>query len=163
MSLVLYEIKDWDDADKALKELSEINRAVTAEESALNQQIDDLKNLSTIKLQPVLARQKELETLLKKYVVKCKKDFAVKRSRELVFGIVGFRQSSSLVLGNVRELVQRLKDEGLCACYKIRETVDKTELGKFKDSFLERLGVERKYRDDFYYTLKAEEIADNGE
>jgi hypothetical protein len=66
------------------------------------------------------------------------------------------------VVGNVKDLITKLKEEGMTACYKLKETVDKTELGKFKDSVLARIGVERKYKDEFYYSLKQEEVPDNG-
>ena len=50
---MLYQITNWDEADKALKELAEIKRLVDTKTNTLNQKIDDKKTLVALELQPM--------------------------------------------------------------------------------------------------------------
>ena len=158
---MINKINDFDDADKAMKELCEIKQIVSTENNILNKHLDDLKMVSTNKLQPLLSREKELEKMLKTYAIKNKKEFTEKRSKELTFGIIGFRKSSAIAYNNARDVITKLQELGMNQCFKITERIDKNELSKFKDSVLERLGVKRKEKDEFYLKLKYEEVINN--
>jgi phage host-nuclease inhibitor protein Gam len=155
-------ITSWDDADKVLKEIAQIQRTVTLAEAGMNADIEAVKESVSRQTQPLLARRGELEGALKDFAVSKQSEFDKVKTRKLVFGEIGFRKTSRIVCKGVKEIIAKLKDLGLISCIKTTEVIDKNELGKYKDSLIEKAGAKRVTTEEYFYNINAEEIADNG-
>lgn len=158
-------INDWDDVNLAFKELLKIKRSVTDEQNQLNKQIDDLKDVANKKMQPVLAYEKELVQNIKAFCATRKKkklDFTNKKSRELTFGTVGYRASGKITyVKKAEEIIKELEKNQMQQCINETKTIKITALSGYKDDVLEKLGMRRSSRENFYYELKAEEVKGN--
>jgi phage host-nuclease inhibitor protein Gam len=155
-------IANWDEADQALKEIAQITRTLAMAEAGMNADIETIKEAATRQTQPLIARKGELEAVLKDFALSRQGEFDKVKTRSLVYGEVGFRKTSRIVLKGVKEIIAKLKELGLKSCIKATETVDKNELGKYKDSVIEKAGAKRVTTEEYWYAINAEEIADNG-
>jgi phage host-nuclease inhibitor protein Gam len=155
-------IANWDEADQALKEIAHITRTLAMAEAGMNADIESIKEGVARQTQPIIERKKELETVLKDFALSRQGEFDKVKTRSLVYGEVGFRKASRIIVKGVKEIIARLKELGLTSCVKTTETIDKNELGKYKDSVIEKAGARRVTTEEYWYSINAEEITDNG-
>jgi phage host-nuclease inhibitor protein Gam len=147
----------YDDVDVALRKIASIDRDLAMIEAAENAGIDAIKQGSRERAEPIVAVRAALEAQIKQFCIEHKADFEKVRSRELVFGTVGFRRSSKLKLA--KDTLQRLRDLGLRNFIRTKETVKKDELKKATDEVLAQVGARRTGKDEPYYETKAEQSA----
>ena len=81
------------------------------------------------------------------------------KSRTLVFGKVGYRASSKLMLApaKVAEAIAALKALGRKELVKTTETLDREALKKEPAGLLESIGAYIRTRDEFYYDISGEQ------
>ena len=81
------------------------------------------------------------------------------KSRALVFGKVGYRSSSRLMLApaKVAEAIAALKALGRKELIKTTETLDREALKKEPTEVFESIGAYIRTRDEFYYDLDDEQ------
>ena len=147
-------LRDWTAVDAALRDLKECQYALTELGVELDRRIDGLKDDYNKNAQPLQNRIKRLEGDVKEYV-----DAHRAESRTLVFGKVGYRASSKLMLApaKVMEAIVALKALGRKELIKTTETLDREALKKEPPALLESIGAYIRTRDEFYYDISGEQ------
>ncbi|MEW6423152.1 MAG: host-nuclease inhibitor Gam family protein [Bacillota bacterium] len=154
----LIELADWSDVDNALREIGYIELKLQEMEKELNLNIMAAKELFTQDALPLQERREVLEKAIAKFAEKKRGDLGDKKSRELNFGRLGFRQSTRIILRNVKALLQALKAKGMHDCIIVKEDVSRDELKKYDDATLAALGVKKKVEDLFWYEVNREKL-----
>ena len=151
-------LRDWTAVDVALRDLKECQYALTELGVELDRRIDGLKDDYNKNAQPLQNRIKRLEGDVKEYVDAHRAELDGK-SRTLVFGKVGYRASSKLMLApaKVAEAIAALKALGRKELVKTTETLDREALKKEPPALLESIGAYIRTRDEFYYDISGEQ------
>lgn len=150
-------LQTWADVDRSLREIGQESARIEAMEAEFNEAVGQLKEQLTEGAKPVQDNRERLERLVKEFTEEHKAELEGK-SRELNFGRVGFRLSTSLVVKNVKAVLSLLKGKRLFACISTKESVSKDELKKLDEATLAELGVCRKTEDVFWYEVKRDEV-----
>jgi phage host-nuclease inhibitor protein Gam len=150
-------LKSWEDVDLHLKEVGEIDIAVTELETEMNKQISDIKFSNEYAAQPLLERRKRLGMEIKAFVDEHKGEITGK-TKVLNFGSTGFRKSTKLIIQKVKDVIIMLKAKGMESCVKKKESINREVLGTYTDEVLESVGVTRKKGDEFWFEPKYEKI-----
>lgn len=88
-------IRDLTDANNALAEIAEIDRAIEAANHQLNEDIDNLKKSTQDEIAPLAERKECLGLGLANFAELSKAEFFKDRkSKELDFGTIGYRKST---------------------------------------------------------------------
>ena len=137
-------LRDWTAVDAALRDLKECQYALTELGVELDRRLQN--------------RIKRLEGDVKEYVDAHRAELDGK-SRTLVFGKVGYRASSKLMLApaKVTEAIAALKALGRKELVKTTETLDREALKKEPPALLESIGAYIRTRDEFYYDISGEQ------
>ena len=160
----LYPIKDLAAANAAMAEIAGIKRSIAKVESAMNDRIDRIKAEAEVEAAPLQTQLASIEGGLLAFAEHNKADlFKSKRSRELDFGSLGYRRSKEIrpkpkttwkmILGTIKEM-------GLKAALRIKESVNKEELHTWPDERLDVIGCRRVDKDAFWYEIDEKKVAD---
>ena len=151
-------LRDWAAVDTALRDLKECRHTLAEMSIDLDRRVDSLKDEYNRNAQPVQNRTKRLEADIKEFVDAHRAELDGK-SRALVFGKVGYRSSSRLMLApaKVAEEIAALKALGRKELIKTTETLDREALKKEPAEVLESIGAYIRTRDEFYYDLDDEQ------
>lgn len=151
-------LRDWAAVDTALRDLKECRHTLAEMSIDLDRRVDSLKDEYNRNAQPLQNRMKRLEADIKEFVDAHRAELDGK-SRALVFGKVGYRSSSRLMLApaKVAEAVAALKALGRKELIKTTETLDREALKKEPAEVLESIGAYIRTRDEFYYDLDDEQ------
>ena len=151
-------LRDWAAVDTALRDLKECRHTLAEMGIDLDRRVDSLKDEYNRNAQPVQNRMKRLEADIKEFVDAHRAELDGK-SRALVFGKVGYRSSSRLMLApaKVAEAIAALKALGRKELIKTTETLDREALKKEPTEVLESIGAYIRTRDEFYYDLDDEQ------
>lgn len=150
-------LRDWAAVDTALRDLKECRHTLAEMGIDLDRRVDSLKDEYNRNAQPLQNRTKRLEADIKEFVDAHRAELDGK-SRALVFGKVGYRSSSRLMLApaKVAEAIAALKALGRKELIKTTETLDREALKKEPAEVLESIGAYIRTRDEFYYDLDDE-------
>jgi len=151
-------INNWTEVDKVLKELCDIQRDITTCENDLNEKVNKIKNAANDKIISLTEKKEKLIAAVENYTLKNKDEFEKNRSKDLTFGVVGFRKSSSIVYKNINDVIEKLKKLKMTDCLKVVEKVNTSMLGTYEDKILKKVGASRETKDTFYYQLKMEGV-----
>lgn len=151
-------LRDWAAVDTALRDLKECRHTLAEMSIDLDRRVDSLKDEYNRNAQPLQNRMKRLEADIKEFVDAHRAELDGK-SRALVFGKVGYRSSSRLMLApaKVAEAIAALKALGRKELIKTTETLDREALKKEPTEVLESIGAYIRTRDEFYYDLDDEQ------
>ena len=151
-------LRDWAAVDTALRDLKECRHTLAEMSIDLDRRVDSLKDEYNRNAQPLQNRMKRLEADIKEFVDAHRAELDGK-SRALVFGKVGYRSSSRLMLApaKVAEAIAALKALGRKELIKTTETLDREALKKEPAEVLESIGAYIRTRDEFYYDLDDEQ------
>lgn len=156
-------IKDVQQAEGVLAEMSAIGRKLLLIEGAMNEEIDNAKARAQQEGASLIARYNELEKAVKAFgTLNKSRLFAVKRSLELAFGTISFRQSTRITLQNrvTEEMaLQALRELGLSEGIRVKEELDRTAMADWPDSKLETVGMKRRTVDTVSVDVKSEALA----
>lgn len=156
-------IKDIQQVEGALAEMSAISRKRNAIKDAMNEEIDGAKARAQQELVPLILRYDELEKAVKVFgTLNKSRLFADRKTLDLAFGVVTFRRYPRIVLQNgvsdVMEL-QKLREFGLLDGIRVKEELDKVAMYDWPDSKLEMVGLKRRTVDTISVDVKVEELA----
>lgn len=151
-------LRTWEDVDNTLREIGLIDIDIEAMEAEFNRKVTDLKEQLARKAKPLQDRKELLSLRIKEFVEARRPELEPKKSRELNFGQVGFRQSTSIVLRNVKAIIAALKAKGMTDCIVVKEEVSKEALKKYDDQVLESVGAKRKVEDVFWFEVKRDAL-----
>lgn len=156
-------VNSLDGADRSLAEIAEYQRQIDQQTAKMNEQIDALKAEYAEALEPVRKYISRLEAGLTAYAESNKDTlFSRARSLDLTYGRIGYRKSTTLkTLSKVtwKDVLAALKRRKDKRGIRVKEEVDKDELHTWDDAQLEKVGVERKIEDGFFYEIEEVDIA----
>lgn len=155
-------LKDFNEVDNSLRKLCEIECAMGNINNDINVEINKIKERYVERLNELENERAFLTQQVSDFAENNKHEFSEKRSRELVFGTIGFRLSSSVSVprakAKIESLIKSIKAYGFKDCIKYEEKVDKDALNELNDSELVKLGLTRKTTDNFRIDLNLEKI-----
>lgn len=156
-------LKDIQQAEGALAEMSAISRKLSLIEGAMNEEIDDAKARAQQESSPLFSRYAELEKAVKAFgTLNKSRLFADRKSLDLAFGTIAFRQSTRISLQHrVTEgmALQKLHEFGLSDGIRVKEELDRAAMMDWPDSKLEMVGMKRRTVESISVDVKAEELA----
>ena len=154
-----FELGTWDDVDRCLRDIGECEIAINEVEAMMNITINGAKERAAKLAKPMQTRIKTLTVLVKAFVEDSKSDMGSK-SKQLNFGRVGFRQSSSVTVPSkkMEAVLRNLKKFGMEDCISTKEILNKEALEKYSDSDIAKIGASRKVEDKFWLETDKERI-----
>jgi phage host-nuclease inhibitor protein Gam len=159
----LIPIKDWQEADRLVRIIGESRASIEKSEAEAKNKIDVIKARLA---GDVEGTQKLIETTcrsIEAFALAHKDDFGAAKSRELNFGIIGWRKSTFITNGKkTLELVKNIYGKA-CAYIRVKESLDKEALARLTDEKLAEIGARREITDDFFVEpsiVKAAEYRD---
>ena len=153
-------LQSWDDVDRCLAEIGRIDRELGLIEAGQQESIDQIKASAKLAAEPLQNKKLGLELAIKDYAEANRAEFAKVKSRELTFGIIGFRLSTSVVIKRVADTLQALKDLGLAHCIRTKEELDKDAMRNLPLETLHNVGASLRQVDAFGYEVKREALAE---
>ena len=155
-------ITNFDDVDAALKELCECEVALSKLEGEVTLKCNDIKERYKDKTEPLVNQIAFIKQEITNFCEGNKAEFANKRSKELVFGTIGYRLSKSVSLPRVKEKVESLlkaiKSYGFKDCISYTEKPNGEALAELDDADLVKLGLKRVVKDNFRIEPKLESL-----
>lgn len=148
----------YEDVDNVLRHIGEIDRDLDLSQAATDEAIDLVKQGHKERTEPLHAIKANLERQLKEFGESRRIDFAEVRNRELTFGSIGFRRSTSVVIKKVGDTLQALIDLGLTQCVRTKQEPDKDAMRELSSETLASCGAALKVVDAFGYEIKREQI-----
>lgn len=152
-----------EEADATLAHIAARKRELALLDLGLKEDVDALKLKCAEASEPIRQDIEILEQSLIRFGESQKTElFIKKRSRELTFGVIGFRASSAVkpmkkttweqVLGLVR-------GAGMPECIRTKQEVDKEALRQLPPERLATVGCRLEQTDTFFYELNETELA----
>lgn len=151
-------LESWDEVDRCLAEIGRIDREIGLIEAGQQESIDQIKAASKLAAEPLQNKKLGLEMAIKDYAESNRAEFLKAKTRELTFGSVGFRLSTSVVIRRVAETVQALKDIERTDCLIVKETPNKEAMRALPLATLLSVGATLKQEDAFGYEIKRDAI-----
>lgn len=148
------------DVDQALKEIGELTAQLAEIDDAFNSEVNGLRQVRVAKITPRLERIRALERGMSTFAEYNKKELFLKRkSRRLVFGIVGFRKSTKIRISKFT--LAKLKALGLRDAINVKETVNRDIMHGWPEEKLASVGAKKQNKDEFWYELKDEGLVES--
>lgn len=158
-------INTVEEADATLAEIASRKRQISLFEISLKEEVDRLKAECSAQCAPLKQDIEVREQALVQFALAKKEElFKGKKSRDLTFGTIGFRLSSSLKTARKMtwdRVLGILKDRGLTQCIRTKEEVDKEALRTMSADALAEVGCKLIQEDTFYYELNETELEGN--
>lgn len=153
-------LESWDEVDRCLREIGEVDRELGLLEAGQQEAIDGIKAATKAAAEPLQAKKAGLELAIQQYAEANRAEFVKTKSRELTFGTVSFRLSSKVVIKRIADTLQALKDLGLSHCVRTKEECDKEAMKQLPLETLHAVGATLKQEDAFGYEIKREALAE---
>ena len=153
-------LESWQEVDRCLAEIGRIDRELGLLEVAQQEGIDQIKADTKFAAEPLQNKKLGLEVAIKAFAESNRAEFVKVKTRELTFGTVGFRLSTSVVIKRIGDTVQALKDLGLKDCLLVKETPNKDAMRALPLETLHAVGAALKKEDAFGYEIKREMLAE---
>lgn len=147
------QFETWEDVDRALKAIGEIDRELAIIEADQNETIDRAKAEAKAQAKPFQDRKAGLETAMKEFCEANRAEFLKQKTKRLTFGSVGFRLSSKVVIRKLGDTLQALKDFKLLHCIRTREEPDKEAMKALDTETLAAVGAQLKSENVFGYEV----------
>lgn len=155
-------ISNFDDVDAALKELCECEVALSKLEGEVTLKCNEIKERYKEKTEPLVNQSAFIRQEIENFCEANKAEFAEKRSKELVFGTIGYRLSKSVSLPRVKAkvegLIKAIKSYGFKDCITYTEKPNGEALAELNDGDLVKLGLKRVVKDNFRIEPKLENL-----
>lgn len=155
-------IQNLDDADRALAEIGDLQRRIEEIETNMNDAIDRHKDEAANLAAPLRERHKVLSEGLAVFGELQKNNiFAVKRSINLVFGVLGFRKSAEIKAAagkKLADVLEALKTHRFLEAIKVTEKVNKDAMRGWTDDRLGLVHAVREEKDTFWFEVKEEGV-----
>ncbi|HOT73758.1 MAG TPA: host-nuclease inhibitor Gam family protein [Anaerohalosphaeraceae bacterium] len=147
----LIAIQSWEEADKLLAILGTELAFIEQQEAEADRIIQGAKEELLYRVRPAQERIEKIVRSLEAFCTARKEDFGKNKSRQLNFGTLGWRKSTSLALSkNTLEKIKEVFGPQAQAYLRIKETPDKDALAKLSDEQLRAIAARRVVRDDFF-------------
>lgn len=156
-------VSDVKQVEGALAEMATIDRKRAEITNQLNEAIDEAKTHAEHASVGIMARYKELGEAIKVFATLNENILFVdgKKSRDLAFGIIGFRSATDIVQMNkvpAETTLERLHDFGFTEAINTKASILKSGMTNWTDEKLQSVGLRRRTKNDFYIEVKAETL-----
>lgn len=156
------ELKNFEEVDMQLKRLCEIEIALANIQGEVTLKCNAIKEEAKPEIERLEHEANFISQEIENFCACNKAEFAQKRSKELVFGTIGYRLSKSVSLPRLKTkqeaLVQAIKKFGLSHCLIYEEKPNKEALVELDDGSLVKLGIVRVVKDNFRIEPKIESL-----
>lgn len=150
------------DVDNELKRLCEILVNIAEIEGQVSLAVNKIKEEYAETIQNLNNEAEFIKQEIENFCEANKAEFADKRSKELVFGTIGYRVSKSVSLtrnkDKVAGLCESIKKFGFKDCISYEEKPNKDALCELDDTSLVKLGLKRVVKDNFRIEPKLESL-----
>ena len=148
----LIEVTSWRHADKLVREIAVHQRTIQKLEAIAERKIEQVK---ADMADPVKISQDAICSCvdsLEAFATISKADFEKQKSKNLNFGTLGWRKSTSIrIKKNTIALIKQIFSKAKAAALlRIKESVDKEALAKLTDEQLADVGARRKSKEVFF-------------
>jgi len=151
-------LNSYEDVDTVLRRIGEIDRDLGLAQAATDEAIDEIKQAHKEQTEPLHAVKDSLERQIKEFAEARRIDFAEVRNRDLTFGSIGFRRSTSVVIKKAGDTLQALIALKLTHCIRTKQEPDKEAMRELSTETLASVGAALKVSDAFGYEIKREQI-----
>lgn len=155
-------VGDLKQVEGALAEMAQIDRKLSEIENSLNDTIDSAKDRAQSESDPLLTRRKELANAVGTFATMQRAElFKEKKSLDLAFGTIGFRQSTQIVQINkiTKEMtLEKLSEYNFSDGLRVKFDINKEAMASWPDERLQLVGLKRRQLDAFFIEIKAEDI-----
>jgi phage host-nuclease inhibitor protein Gam len=156
-------IKSLEEADSLLGRIAALQRNIDLIETGLNDDIDALKLKAAAEAEPFRQEAAELGEALCRYATYNKPDlFKDRKSLELTFGQIGFRQSTKVAPASRKitweQVVQTLLDRGMDDYIRVKREADKEALKALSEEEYKSIGLKLDKEDKFFYEIASQEL-----
>lgn len=153
---------DFIDVDNKLKRLCEILVNIAEIEGEVTLECNAIKERYAPVIQMLNNEASFIKQEIENFCEANKAAFAEKRSKELVFGVIGYRVSKSVSLprnkDKIATLCESIKRFGFKDCISYEEKPNKEALCELNDVALVKLGLKRVVKDNFRIEPKLESL-----
>ena len=158
----LIAVTGWRHADKLLKEIGDAQLAIQTAEAAAAETINEAKACLAIATKPHHEQIKTITLSLEAFATHSRHDFEGKKSKDLTFGVLGWRMSTSISVSTkfTLELIKQVFKRRAKQYIHVTEKPDKEALAKLKDEKLATVKARRIVKDDFFVEPKLPEAVD---
>ena len=151
-SKAIVPIADWSKADQMIRKIGSVQRTIQKTEAKYKARAENVKKDMVKEVKPLQERIGVLHRSLEAFATTRQADFKKQRSRNLNFGVLGWRKSTTIKIGKdtiskIREFFSAAKSKIYIRC---KETVDKDALSKLSDGQLKKVGAERTTKQVFF-------------
>lgn len=153
-------LESWNDVDACLRAIGEVDREIGLLEAAQQEQIDAVKAATKAAAEPLQAKKAGLELAIQQYAEANRGEFIKAKTKELTFGFVGFRLSTRVVIKNIANTLQALRDFKLDGCIRATYAPDKEAMKNLPLEQLHACGAQLKQEDAFGYEIKRDAIVE---
>ena len=143
-------LKSWDECDAAVREIGEHDARIASAEAKLTKTINELREQAESTIRPWKENRKRLDREVREFCEVRRADFEGRKSRELNFGTVGWRRSTTVRVKKVAETIKELKSRAMHRFIRTKESVNKDALHELSDDVLKQIGAARKVEDKFF-------------
>ena len=155
-------ITNYEEVDAALKRLCEVEVALSMLDGEVTLKCNNIKESYKEKTEPLANEAAFIKQEIENFCEMNKADFAEKRSKEFVFGTIGYRLSKSVSLPRLKPkidaLIKAIKSFGFEGCIKYEEKPCGEALAELADGDLVKLGLKRVVKDNFRIEPKLESL-----
>lgn len=148
-------IKSWEDVDKALLELSELNYQTDRLQSEKTMKVNTIEVAFNKEYGPIAEKAGTIRRNILEFCTKHAKTFENQKTKELPNGKIQLRTSTKVDIANEEKAIEIAKNLGLSWCITTKECLDKNILKKLEASQQKKLGV--KVFKEENYTIKPNE------
>lgn len=152
------ELKDWTEVDGSLRRLGEIDIEIEKQDGKLTLDVNELKEKYQIRVAPLQAERKMLESGITAFAESRKDEFAKVRSRQFNFGEISYRITQKIVIRSIDGVVAAMKALGLTSFLRIEEKPDKERMSVLSDQDLAKIGASRQTEDKLTITPNIDRI-----
>lgn len=143
-------LKNWDDVNLTLKEVAEDKMQIKKITVDSDIKISDMKLEAEMQIKPLQENIKKLEKEIEEFTESNKADIKGK-SKKLIFGEIGFRKSTKVVIEDSQNTLEHLKNFKMTDCISTKESINKTALKKYSPEALKNVGANIKVDESFFY------------
>ena len=148
------QILSFDDVDSALKRVAELSVAIERINGEVTLACNEIKEKRASEIKALSDELKYIEQVITNFCEDNKAAFAEKRSKDFVYGTVGYKISTSVSLprdkNKIESLLKAIKSYGLSdTCINYEEKPNKEGLCELDEASLVKLGLKKVVKDNF--------------
>ena len=153
------ELESWSEVDLSLRKIAECELALDTIEADMNMKVNDAKMEAKKLADPLKGVIEDHRKLIQDYVEGHRAELEGK-SRQLMFGRVGFRQSNSVSVPakKVSKIIENLRRFGMNNCIQITEKINKDVLASYDEADIVKVGATVKTADRFFCEPDKEKV-----